>query len=122
MTEDHAFSEKWNLKLRRYKIEIEQRWEEEIAHIPFIKFPADWEIQITPPFRDAVVRFRVRLPSGMEKSVYLDSRQSLGIWSGPYWEVYPVQDDDIARCDRDDIKTLLELIAYEEEAPKSIKE
>lgn len=103
-------SDRLEQRWARDRIEHDQKWEAEIDLIPFINFPADWAIQVIPPFRDAVVRFRVRLPSGTFKSVYLDSRMSLGYWEGPYWEVYPYE-DDIGRCDRDDIDTLLRMIA-----------
>jgi hypothetical protein len=98
----------------RYKIEKEQKWLEEIKVIPFIQFPADWKIQVIPPFGDAVVRFRVQLPSGKEKSVYLDHRESLGIYGDiePYWEVYPYN-DDVGRCGREEIDKLLEYIGDE---------
>ncbi len=103
------------VRMCRSAIETEQGWLEEYATLPFIQFPADWKIKITPPCDDAVVRFRGLLPSGTEKSIYMDSRESLGSYDlqgTPYWEVYPVR-NDIARCDKNDIKTLLELIADE---------
>lgn len=99
----------------RYKIESDQDWLGEIKTIPFIQFPADWKIQIIPPFGDAVVRFRVQLPSGEERSIYLDKRNSLGYWENPdepYWEVYPYQ-DDVGRCGMNEINLLLEMIGDE---------
>lgn len=105
------------VKMRRYKVENEQKWREEIDLIPHIQFPAEWAVQIIPPFADAVVRFRVKLPSGKDKSIYLDKRSSLGYWKdvySPYWEVYPYQ-GDVGRCDMDDTKTLLEMIGDESE-------
>jgi len=47
-----------NTKLTRYRIEDAQNWREEIDRIPFIQFPADWKVQVIPPFRDAVVRYK----------------------------------------------------------------
>jgi len=111
---------------KRYEIEQEQKWREEISAIPAIRFPADWLVQIIPPFGDAVVRFRVKLPSGKEKSIYLDRRNSLGYWEKtnslgywektdePYWEVYPYQ-SDVGRCGINEVETLLEMIGNEEE-------
>lgn len=106
--------EKFDLKTKRYEIEDKQKWREDIKTIPFIQFPADWKVQIIPPFGDAVVRFRVQLPSGKEKSVYLDTRESLGYYGGPYWEVYPYR-GDVTRCDMEDIESLLLNIADEKE-------
>ena len=101
-----------NDRSKRFEIEDQQKWMEEIKHIPFIRFNASWKIQIIPPFGDAVVRFRVKLPSGLEKSVYLDSRNSLGYADEPYWEVYPYM-DDVGRCPRNKVQTLLEMIENE---------
>jgi len=103
-----------DLKRLRYEVENRQAWGDEIKHIPPISFPADWKIQIIPAFGDAVVRFRVLLPNGEEKSIYLDSRDSLGYYGEPYWEVYPVG-DDVGRCDRADTAELLRLIAVPSE-------
>jgi hypothetical protein len=102
---------------KRYEIEQEQKWREEISAIPAIRFHADWLVQIIPPFGDAVIRFRVKLPSGKEKSIYLDRRNSLGYWEKPdepYWEVYPYQ-SDVGRCGINEVETLLEMIGNEEE-------
>jgi hypothetical protein len=106
------------LTLTRYKVEDAQNWREEVLSLPFIPFPAGWQVQIIPPFADAVVRFRVRLPSGTEKSVYLDKRNSLGYWNTVgegYWEVYPYR-GDVGRCDTNDIPELLRMIGDEQEA------
>ena len=105
--------------MERYLIENKQKWREEIATMPWIQFPADWKIQIIPPFGDAVVRFRVTLPSGAVRSVYLDARCSLGAVldeNGPitYWEVYPHQ-GDVGRCLKAEVEELLRMIADEGE-------
>lgn len=104
--------------MARTRIENNQDWRGEVSRIPWIQFPADWQVQVIPPFADAVVRFRVKLPSGKEKSIYLDSRQSLGFYCddagnpATYWEVYPYR-DDTGRCRRDDVAELLRMIGDE---------
>ena len=105
------------LTLYRYKVEREQKWREDCLTMPFISFPADWQVKVIPPFGDAVVRFRVKLPSGGDKSIYLDKRNSLGSWDGEegYWEVYPYK-GDVGRCDTRNIPELLRMIADEQEA------
>lgn len=108
--EDLKSFNNYSERYQRINVENNQKWGKEIEHIPFIQFPLDWKIQVIPPFGDAVVRFRVQLPCGTEKSIYLDSRDSLGCFGEPYWEVYPVQ-DDVGRCERADIEQLLILIA-----------
>jgi hypothetical protein len=89
------------------------------AKIPFIKFPPDWEIQMTPPFTGAVVRFRVKVPGcDGEVSIYLDCYDQLGYWGAPYWEVYPHL-GDVGRCAMNDVKTLLDMIADRREREDS---
>ena len=104
-------------KLERYNVENEQDWRGEIVRIPWLHFRGDWQVRIIPPFGDAVVRFQVILPSGTLKSIFMDSRNSLGIWGGittpePYWEVYPYQ-GDVGRCALDDTIMLMEMIQDE---------
>lgn len=101
------------LRMTRYTIEHHEKWREWIGRIPWIQFPTDWLVQVIPPFGGAIARFRVKLPSGSEKSIYLDAFGALGYYSKPdtpYWEVYPVN-GDTGRCDMDDIPELLRLIA-----------
>ena len=112
------------LEIERSKIESAEKWREAINVIPFVKFPADWLVQVIPPFAGAIARFRVKLPSGTVKSVYLDFYGRLGYYCNDdgsdkeYWEVYPYQ-DDVGRCDMADTDTLLEMIADENERPTS---
>ena len=105
-------------KLKRYHVEQQQDWKGEIVRIPWLHFRGDWQVRIIPPFADAVIRFQVVLPSGTLKSVYMDSRNSLGFWGSdmntpePYWEVYPYQ-GDVGRCDINDTIMLMEMIQDE---------
>ena len=107
-----------DLLIRRYRVEEEQKWKDEITNIPWLHFRGDWQVRVIPPFGDAVVRFQVMLPSGLMKSVYLDARNSLGIWGSVskeatrYWEVYPYR-GDVGRCDADDVTMLMEMIQDE---------
>jgi hypothetical protein len=115
--------EKYELRSRRYEVEHAQRWQDEVARLPWIQFPSDWKVKLIPPYGDAVVRFLVTLPDGKEKSVYHDSRASLGLYFGdgdepiPYWEVYPVN-GDIGRCGTGEVELLLEMIAEGSEEQK----
>jgi hypothetical protein len=80
--------------------------------IPYINFPADWKIQMVPPFAAKVVRFRVRLPEMDETdhiSVYLDCYDTGGAVGQPYWEVYPYL-GDCGRCLMAETDKLLEMI------------
>ena len=81
--------------------------------IPYIKFPADWKVQMVPPFAAKVVRFRVKLPEMAENehvSVYLDCYNTGGAMGRPYWEVYPYH-KDVGRCSMNDVDELLRMIA-----------
>ncbi len=100
----------------RYKIEEVEKWKDFTVSMPFIKFPPDWEIQMMAPFNGALARFRVKLPSGAEKSIYFDAHNALGYMDGPYWEVYPHQ-GDVGRCYQHDVAELLKMIA--DESPES---
>lgn len=103
------------LYMERARIEKADRWHEIIPEIPFIEFPAGWKIKVIPPFGGLQARFQVLLPSGMQKSIYLDYYDRAGYCGSPYWEVYPVQ-GDCGRCERDDVAELLRLIADESPA------
>jgi hypothetical protein len=102
-------------KLKRYHIESKQDWKGESVRIPWLHFRGDWQVRIIPPFADAVIRFQVILPSGTMKSVFMDSRNSLGYFGHtmntpePYWEVYPYK-GDVGRCDLADTIMLMEMI------------
>ncbi len=97
----------------RFLIEKTDEWRKWITEIPFIQFPADYQVQVIPPFQGAIVRFRVK-KEGSDKSisVYLDCYEALGCYDGPYWEMYPYE-DDTARFNMEDTKGLLKSIAEE---------
>ena len=101
--------------LTRAKIERAEQWDDWTKNAPWIEFPAGWQVKVTPPFRGALMRFRVKLPSGTEKSVYFDAHERLGCYNGPYWEVYPYR-GDVGRCDPDDVSMLLHMIGDERDA------
>jgi hypothetical protein len=104
---------------KRKEVEAEQGWVEEADTIPFIQFPADWQIKIMPPYYDVVIRYKIKLPSGVVKSVFLDSRCSLSDHFDQngrplsYWEVFPVG-KKYGQCGKLDVDMLIKLISYEE--------
>ncbi len=81
------------------------KWAQEI---PYISFPSDWEVQVTPPFLGALVRFRVKKGKA-EVSIYLDCYGNLNYSSSPYWEVYPYG-GEVFRCRMLEKEMLLEAI------------
>ena len=95
---------------------LTSKYEEQMEHdkwikdIPYINFPNEWKVQITPPFCGAVVRFRVKCGDA-DISVYLDCYDTIGCYGEPYWEIYPC-DDDVYRCGIQNINELLEKIQY----------
>ena len=97
--------ENYELILKYDKIMENNKWSQEI---PYISFPSDWEVKITPPSVGAVVRFRVQ-KGDAKVSVYLDCYDNLGYVGYPYWEVYPYE-EDVFRCDMLDTESLLRAI------------
>lgn len=98
------------MDMRRWDVEADEKWREIAGEIPFIKFPADWTVAVIPPFAGALARFRVKLPDGREKSIYLDFYDRLGYVGQPYWEIYPVL-GDVERCLLNETDKLLAAIA-----------
>ena len=96
------------LDTRRCDIEAKEEWREWIDKIPFITFPSDWKIKVIPPFGGAIARFQVRKDE-KQVSVYLDCYNALGYFDGPYWEIYPYQ-EDIGRTGINNTEELLQMI------------
>ena len=76
----------------RYRLEQEEDWREWARKMPAIKFKADWEVKVIPPFAGAMARFWIDC-GGSHVSVYLDVNDALGSVGEPYWEIYPYEDD-----------------------------
>ena len=83
-----------------------RKWADEI---PFLKFPEKWEIQISPPWGGAVVRFRIKCGKA-HVSIYLDCYENLGYVGQPYWEIYPYSGDTY-RCFLNETDELLKAIS-----------
>jgi len=98
-------------RMKRHAIEDKERWLDWVENIPAIQFPPNWLVRVIPPFGGAMVRFIVGVPANedVRVSVYLDVFGILGYYEGPYWEVYPF-DDDVARCGINDTGGLVENI------------
>jgi hypothetical protein len=87
----------------RYRIERNEEWRRWMDEIPAIEFPAGWKIKVIPPSVGAIVRFKAN-----DISVYLDCYNKLGLWDGPYWEIYPAEDGDTERYGMADVEGLLD--------------
>ena len=96
----------------RYHVEEQEKWRDFVEQMPYLSFPADWKVSIIPPFGGALARFRVKLPSGLEKSIYFDAYEKLGSYGEPYWEVYSYR-GDTGRCALNEIDKLIEMIGDE---------
>jgi hypothetical protein len=79
--------------IKRFEVERDEKWLELSGTIPYLNFKNDWNVSITPPFGGAIARFRVKYKEKFI-SVYLDCFDSLGYMGEPYWEIYPVGDDE----------------------------
>ena len=82
--------------LSRYELEEQEQWRDWCNKIPAINFPKEWDVTIIPPFCGAMARFRVfekgKTQDGV--SVYLDLYDRLGFFGAPYWEAYPINDNN----------------------------
>lgn len=83
-----------------------------VKELPFLDFPSHWLVKIVPPFVGAVIRFKVkhRDRDSEEISIYFDGYNNLGYMDGPYWEIYPVKDEVIARFMLGEEKAMLQAI------------
>lgn len=95
---------------KRFEVERDEKWREMQIDIPFIQFDSNWKIKIIPPFAGAMARFIVSDQFNNTCSVYLDTYNRLGCFNGPYWEVYPIDDNDTERFTMDDVSGLGESI------------
>ena len=95
--------------LDRYKVEEQEQWREWVDKIPFISWPADWQVKAVPPFAGALLRYVIKTPRCERISVYLDCFDRLGYFGEPYWEVYPHK-GDCFRCPLNDTEELLKAI------------
>ena len=91
------------------EMEKEFEWMKWCNEIPFIKWPADWEVKPIPPFAGAVIRYWINTPRG-KISVYLDCYENLGYFGEPHWEVYPDKAGENSRFKMADIEGLLKCI------------
>ena len=94
-------------KNRQAEIERVQKSSNWFNKIPFISFPKNWLVKITPPFGGATVRFRVKgAKDAREISVYLDCYKKLGCFDGPYWEISPYK-NGVCKVPMEDVDKLL---------------
>lgn len=100
--------EKMMISKDRYFVEGHEGWRDWVEKIPYLKFSADWNVKVIPPFAGAMARFIIK--KGKAKvSVYLDVSNALGYGGKHYWEVYPYKDVAF-RCDMNETKKLLQAI------------
>lgn len=95
----------------RLHIEESEDWKGWVKKIPALKFPERWSVQIIPPYRGMMCRFRVWEGEVREwnyVSVFLDCSDPDSFFDGPYWEVYG--GDECEQCAMDDTETLMRLI------------
>lgn len=89
-------------EIAAYKVAMLEKWREWGTKIPRLKFDADWEVAIIPPFGGALARFVV-YKNGKYVSVYFDAYSRLGSMYDendepiPYWECYPTSDGEAER-------------------------
>lgn len=99
-------------EINRSRVESTEEWHTIAQSIPYLKFPAHWEVRIIPPFGGATARFTVRYED-KTVSIYLDHYSRLGCMDYPYWEIYPAAGGD---TDRFAMENTAELIAAIDES------
>lgn len=95
-------------RLARIQTEVAYEYEKWIQLMPPLHFKQDWAVRVIPPFGGAIVRFWIDY-NGRHVSCYLDCYNELGFYNGPYWELYPYQ-DDVWRCGMMETDKLMEKI------------
>lgn len=103
----------------RLQVEKTEKWNDWLGKIPYLRFPANWHVQVIPPFCGAMARFRVKTATMTEDShvsVYLDCYEQLGCFDEPYWEIYPDEFGETARFAMNDVDGLLTAIGKALEA------
>jgi hypothetical protein len=106
------FDEQLDKHIERLQIEAHEKWQHWAFEIPYIEFKSHWLVAVIPPFAGAIARFRVKtqkMNPNQFVSVYLDCLGNLGACVGPYWEVYPYNDDTF-RCPLQTTKELVDAI------------
>ncbi len=97
--ENPNYSDLIGMSIDHDKMFKKRKWE---LKIPFIRFPAGWDVLMRPAHGGALIRFLVKLPEmgrGNGISVYLDVYGLLGGASigedgcAAYWEAYPINGD-----------------------------
>jgi hypothetical protein len=88
-----------------YEHDKRMNWRERLFDLPFFSFDPKFEVQITPPFGGATIRFLVRdKVTKLVVSVYLDDFDNIGFVGEPYWEIYCVNgfdpNHDFTDCER----------------------
>jgi hypothetical protein len=78
--------------IERMALERAEKWDEWWRRMPPLKFKEEWGVKIAPPSVGAMVRFVVSYKEA-SVSVYFDVFNRLGYMSGPYWEIWPYEED-----------------------------
>jgi hypothetical protein len=86
----------------------------QMASVPWLTLPPGYSFQVLFPFFGAAARFCVCQSDKPDNaiSVYLDAKDVLGYFGGPYWEAYPIE-GGTARFAMAEGKELIESIVAE---------
>lgn len=77
----------------RRQVERGEDWDGWVKRMPKITVPAGCTIKVIPPAAGAIVRF-VIYKDAQSVSVYFDAYGRLGYCDSPYWEAYPIGDNN----------------------------
>lgn len=97
-------------EVKRFEVEREEEWRSKwVNEIPYLRFKADWDVKVIPPFSGAIARFWVE-KGDKHVSVYLDCYECIGCFGEPYWEIYAYE-ENARRVAMNDTDTLMNLIS-----------
>lgn len=83
-----------------------------LKKIPEINFPEKYNIKLIAPRTPAIIHYHITLKENENclVSIFLDCYGLIGVYNGPYWEIYPLKKESIKRCGMYDINKLLKYI------------
>jgi len=101
----------------RNKVEDDEKWNDFQEAMPFFPVLEGWEVRTCPPFGGALMRLQLQ-KGDRHFSIYFDATNALGVVGAPYWEVYPMLDqdylddngnpsEDASRYDKDNFRKMI---------------
>lgn len=87
-------------------------WVKWATQIPFVSFPKEWEVNLSPPIQTGVVGFIVRLKAKQDTAVFVNLHcyELDDHMEEPYWEIEHPNMETVYQCDMKDGEGLIKNI------------